>query len=110
MAWGPFAIFACPAAYGIAAGITEGKTVKDIENKYNGAIREFDNMRRRIDGIETRTKAFVDNVNSDKTKMTEIRSQLDSANRNGRLTIRYTKLFFAKFKNSMSDLIAKCQV
>ena len=109
MAWGPFAIFSCPAAYAIAAGITEGKTVKDIENTYDGAIREFDNMRRSIDGIGAKTRALVDRVNFDKSKMTGIRSQLDIANRDGRLFVKLTDLFFNRFKSSLSDLLGKCQ-
>ena len=42
LAWGPFAVFACPAAYAIAAGVTEGKTVKEIERAFDSAIRQID--------------------------------------------------------------------
>ena len=109
MAAGPFAIFTCPAAYAIAAGITEGKTVKDIENRYDGAIREFDNMRRTIDVIGAKTGSLVDRVKTDKNRMTEIRSQLDNTDRNGRLFVKFTHVFFDRFKNSLSDLLGKCQ-
>ena len=64
LAWGPFAVFACPAAYAIAAGITEGKTVKEIERAFDSAIRQIDTKRKKIDAIGVKTKSLVNKVNA----------------------------------------------
>ena len=109
LAWGPFAVFACPAAYAIAAGITEGKTVKEIERAFDSAIRQIDTKRKEIDAIGVKTKSLVNKVNADKIKMTGVQKQLDKAERNGRLTLKFTSLFFNRFKESMSSLLTYCR-
>ena len=109
MAWGPFAIFACPAAYAIAAGVTEGKTVKDIERAFDSAIRLIETRRNEIDAIGVKTKSLVNKVNADKTRMTGIQDQLDKAERNGRLTLKFSSLFFNRFKESISSLLTSCR-
>jgi len=56
VAWGPLAFIACPVAYAIASGVTEGKTVKDIEKSFNAGLAEIAKMRTEIKGIGDKTK------------------------------------------------------
>ena len=69
MAAGPFAFIACPIAYAIASGITEGKNVKDIRKAFDGAIKQIDGMRKNIKSIGDKTNKLVERVDADKKRM-----------------------------------------
>jgi len=104
LAAGPFAIIACPIAYGIAAGVTEGHNVKQIQKNFDKGIEQISAMRSDIASIGEKTKNLVARVDEDKRKLLGIQENLDMANRQGRLTIRK----FALFSPSSNNLSKTC--
>ena len=109
MAAGPFAFIACPVAYAIAGGVTEGKNVKDIQAAFDGSIAQIDSMRKDITSVGDKTKELVERVKADKTRMVNIQSQMDDAERNGRLTLNLFDLFFGRFKTAVTNLFNSCE-
>ena len=108
MASGPWAFIACPIAYAIAGGVTEGKNVKDIEKGFDSAIAQIDSMRKDISSIGDKTKKLVERVKADKTRMVNIQSQMDDAERNGRHAKLYD-IFFKRFKTAVTTLLNSCK-
>ena len=108
LAWGPLAVFTCPAAYAIAAGVTEGKTVKDIEAKYDSAIKDLENTKKEIDSVSATTKALIDQVNYDKKVMDTVRTELNKASIGGRLAIKDTSKYFIIFQAGITALRDNC--
>ena len=109
MAAGPWAFIACPIAYAIASGVTEGKNVKEIKEAFDGAIAQVDGMRKDIKSVGDKTKKLVQRVKEDKNRMVNIQSQMDDANRNGRLTLGMFNLFFNRFKTAVTTLLNSCK-
>ena len=109
MAAGPFAFIACPIAYAIASGITEGKNVKDIRKAFDGAIKQIDGMRKDIKSIGDKTNKLVERVDADKKQMVDIQDQMDDAERNGRLTQTLFNIFFKRFRESVTTLSESCK-
>lgn len=117
MAWGPLAIFACPISYGIAAGVTEGKTVQDILKDVNA---KFDDTRTKIDSVKTninavgdKTKELVTKVQADKTKLENIQTQMNDSAGKGRGVLKFisTRMFdrfFGVFKTLVTNLMTDC--
>ena len=108
MATGPWAFIACPLAYAIASGVTEGKNVKDIEKGFDSAIAQIDSMRKDITSIGDKTKKLVKRVRADKNRMVTIQSQMDAAERNGRHAKLYD-VFFSRFKTAVKTLLNSCK-
>lgn len=106
---GPWAIFACPIAYSIASGITEGKNVKDIQEAFDFAINQINGMKADIKKIGDETKVLIDKVVSDKSQMVVIQGQLDVAQRNGRLALKLFDSFYTTFKASVNLLLDSCK-
>ena len=114
MLWGPLAVFACPIAYAIATGVTQGVTIKNI---IEGVNQKFDDTRAKIEVVKTdidaigaKTKELVQHVKDDKKSMLSIRDQLDNADRQGRLTQNPAlfNVFFDKFKGIVTTLMNSC--
>lgn len=109
VAAGPLAFIACPISYAIASGITEGKSVKDIQKAFDGAIGQIDGMRKDITSIGDKTNKLVERVKADKKRMVNIQDQLDIAEGNGRLALKLYDIFFARFKTAVTTLYKSCQ-
>ena len=109
MAAGPLAFIACPIAYAIASGVSEGVNVKDIQRGFDRSITQIDGMRKDIATIGEKTKKIVERVKADKNRMVTIQSQMDDAERNGRLTLRLFDLFFNRFKTAVTTLFNGCE-
>jgi len=75
LAWGPFAIFACPISYGIAAGVTEGKSVKDIEKRFETGIQKLNEMKSHIEKLKTKTNKLIGLVKRDYNKLVGIQTE-----------------------------------
>jgi len=103
-------IFGCPIAFSVAAGITEGKTVKEISKRFNKGIQEIKDMERQINGMESKTKQLVVKMKSDNDKIVKIHKKLDDANLNADLAldIDFNK-FFESFKDAVDTLYKLCQ-
>lgn len=105
---GPYAIFFCPVAYIIAAGVTEGKNVKDIEEGFDAAIKNIDEMKTQIKSIGDKTDALVAKVKSDKDKMIAIQGQFSEAKRLGGLALKLYDQLYQPFKTSVVTLRDSC--
>ena len=106
---GPWAFIACPVAYAIASGITEGKSVKDIQKGFDGAIAQIDGMRKDISSVGNKTKELVERVKADKKRMVNIQSQMDDAERNGDIASGLFDLFVDQFKTIITNLLDSCE-
>lgn len=117
MAWGPLAIFACPISYGIAGGVTEGKTVNDIledvNAKFDDTRNHMETVKTNINAVGEKTKELVSKVEEDKNKLVAIQTQMNDTAGKGRGVIKFISSrmfdrFFNVFKTLVTDLMSKC--
>ena len=105
---GPYAIFVCPVAYIIAISVTEAKNVKDIEEGFDAAIKNINEMKTQIKSIGDKTDALVAKVKSDKDKMIAIQGQFSEAKRLGGLALKLYDQLYQPFKKSVVTLRDSC--
>ena len=108
VAAGPFAVFACPIAYAIASGVTEGKNVKDIQAAFDAGVQQIKVLRTTISSIGKKTRQLVSRVKADKDRLVNVQSQLDVANREGRLTLKHYTMFFKRYHSTVIELYNQC--
>jgi len=107
LAWGPFAIFACPISYGIAAGVTEGKSVKDIEKRFETGIQKLNEMKSHIEKLKTKTNKLIGLVKRDYNKLVGIQTELtNSMSAANAIKISF-RIFFTPFCQEYLDRTPK---
>jgi len=117
LAFGPLAIFACPIAYGVAAGVTQAVTIKkiiaDVTKRFDATRTQIDNVKTSINAIGTKTKELVEKVEADKARLVAIQEKMKDSQSKGKFVVKFfdNRMFtktFNKFKTIVTDLMAMC--
>ena len=107
---GPLVFIACPVAFAVSAGVTEGKNVKDIKEGFEKGKRNIENMRTNIQTIGDKTNKLVEVVVKDKERMVTIQDKADDAARGGRITLKlYKPRYFDRFQDTVNELLKLCR-
>ena len=107
---GPSALLACPLVYAISIGVTEGHSIKEIEESYDKGIQELDNLQTNVQDLADKTNEMIDIVKSDYEKLTVIQSQINDANlfSEGVIEVSFD-IYFEPFKTSVTTLQTLCE-